>query len=151
MSKKAVFLTKCFVLDAESKKVVFFKKNFWIENFPKFSVLEGNNIFLLNFWTLKNDKSLIYWAETDQNWNIWHLRLWVKIWSILTNFLPSMTNPSKMAIFGKKRQVVPFGYLTFGPFFWPFYRLNEQKMRFFQKMLRVGRWVKKNRFFWKKF
>ena len=78
MSKKAVFLTKCFVLDAESKKVVFFKKKFWTQNFPKFSALEGNSIFLVNFRTLKNDKSLWYWEETDPNCHFWYLR---KPWS----------------------------------------------------------------------
>jgi len=67
MSKKVVFLTKCFVLDAESKKVDFFKKNFLIKNFRKFSVSEANGIFLVKIWTLKNDKSLIYWAENNQN------------------------------------------------------------------------------------
>ena len=61
-----------------------------------------------------------------------------------------MTEPSKMAIFGKKRQVVPFGYLTFGPFFWTFSRLDEQKSRFFDKMLIYGRSIKKSRFFQKK-
>ena len=50
----------------------------------------------------------------------------------------------------QKRQVVPFGYLTFGPFFWHFYGLDEQKSRFFDKMLIYGRRLKKSRFFQKK-
>ena len=54
-------------MGAQSKKVDFFKKIFLIKKFPNFSLLEGNGIFFIKFWTLKNDKSLSYWAENDPN------------------------------------------------------------------------------------
>ena len=62
-------------MGAQSKKVVFFKKKFWIQNFPKISVLQGSDIFLVKFCTLKNDKSLIYWAENDPKYHFSDLEI----------------------------------------------------------------------------
>ena len=54
-------------MDAQSKKVVFFKKIFFSKNFQKILVSALIIVFEAIFWTLKNDKCLSYWAENSEN------------------------------------------------------------------------------------